>query len=172
MSSFCVKFCGLVARFFSHRGIAIDAKLRRVRARALKGEDDVVGGERRAIVEPDAGAEVEAPGHRINLLPGHRKFGPEVELLVTSDEELVDELVHIIGEAFVLRMRIGRLRIAAVGPAERLGIPGAGRERRRDEGECEQAQHDLSLRMKSEHDNPARHRYNKSDYGAALEFRA
>ena len=50
-------------------GVGVGAELRRVGARALEAEHDVVGGERRAVVELDARAQLEAPRRRVDLRP-------------------------------------------------------------------------------------------------------
>ena len=50
------------------------------------------------------------------------------ELLVALDQELVDQAVDVVGQTFVLRMRIRRLHVAAAGPAQRDRIRGDGRE--------------------------------------------
>ena len=54
------------------RRVGVGAKLRRVGARALEAEHDVVGGERRAVVELDARPQLEAPRRRVDLRP---RFG-------------------------------------------------------------------------------------------------
>ena len=43
-----------------------------------------------------------------------------LELLVARDQRLVDERVDVVGEVLVLRVRVGRLHVAAAGPAQRL----------------------------------------------------
>ena len=112
-----------VVDLFRNAGsVGVDAKLRGLRARPLESEDDVVSGERRTVMPLHSGAQLEAPGDRIDLLPRYRELRHEIELLVAADQEFVHEVVDVVGQAFVLRMRIGRLRIAAVGPAQRLGV--------------------------------------------------
>src|SRR5439155_26527887 len=96
--------------------------------------EDVVRREGRAVVELDAGAQLEAPGHRIDLLPGHGKLRDQIQLLVAADQELVYEMIDVVGQALVLRVRVGRLRIAAVGPAQCSGVCGADGKCRDNEG--------------------------------------
>src|SRR4029453_2010680 len=60
------------------------------------------------------------------LLPGLGERRPDVELFVAVDQELVDEAVDVVGEALVLRMRIGGLHVAAIAPAQRRGVADGG----------------------------------------------
>ena len=109
----------------------VRAKLRRVAPRPLVAEHDVIRGERRAVVELDAGPQLEAPRGRIDLRPRLRQRRDDAQVLVALDEELVDQRIDVVGQAFVLRMRIGGLHVAAAGPAQRDGI---GSQRRRGRG--------------------------------------
>ena len=95
----------------------VDAKLRRVGACALVAEHDVVRRERRAVVEFDAGAKLDAPRRVVDALPRFCKIRSNAELLVAIGQKFVDEAVDVVRETFILRMRVGRLHVAAIGPA-------------------------------------------------------
>ena len=134
------------------RCVGVGAQLRGLGARALEAEHDVVGGERRAVVELDAGTQLEAPRRRVDLRPRFGERGLESELLVANDQEFVDELVDVVGQVLVLRVRVGRLHVAAARPAQRLGVRTEARQRKRcRERECERdgawnTDHDFLLR--------------------------
>ena len=58
------------------------AGARRERRRAVDRERDVLGGELRAVAEPDAFAELELPGRRVDRPPRLREAGHEPHVLV------------------------------------------------------------------------------------------
>ena len=76
-------------------------------------------------MELDTGAELDAPGRVVDLLPRLGQAGPDLELLVAVGQEFVDETVDVVRKDFVLRMRVGGLHIAAIRPAQCLRIDGA-----------------------------------------------
>jgi hypothetical protein len=109
-----------------------------VSARARSKLNTTSSAKRGSVVEFHAGPQLETPGGRVDLRPrlGQRRHEPE--LLVAHDQEFVDELVDVVGEILVLRMRVGGLHVAAARPAQgfRVGIErGVGERRREREGE-------------------------------------
>ena len=99
---------------------------------ALHRVHDVVGRERRAVVELHALAQLEAPGQRADLLPFGREAGNDLQLAVTAGQALVDLAVHHVGHGLVLRVRVHGLRVALAGPAQRLRTGGGERQRARE----------------------------------------
>jgi hypothetical protein len=99
--------------------VRVLAQLRIRVLRALDREHDVVGAERRAVVELDAMAQVEAPGGVVQARPRHCRARHDGELLVALHQRVVHLLREEVGQAFVLRVRVARLRIALRGPAKR-----------------------------------------------------
>ena len=123
----------------------VRAQLRGVGAGALIAEYDVIGRERGAVVKLDAGTQLEAPGGRRRLLPRCGERRTQRELLVALYQRLVDENIDVVGQVLVLRVRVGRLQVAAARPAQRLARRGRGcrdrRQGRERECECDQTQH-------------------------------
>jgi hypothetical protein len=153
---------GIVVDLLRNSGrVRVGAQLRSVAARPLEAEHDVVGGERRAVMELDAPPKVESPRRRVHLRPrlGERRL--QSELLVAGDQELADELVDVVGEVLVLRMRIGGLHVAATRPAQRLGVgTHCGERERRDEraderGSTGGSEHGALLRGRTRSTSPA-----------------
>jgi hypothetical protein len=91
-------------------------------ADALHREHDVVGRERRAVVELDALAQLEAPRRRVELLPRRREARDDLEVLVPHHQRVVDQVVDVVGQVLVLRVRVHRLRVAATRPAQGLRV--------------------------------------------------
>ena len=110
--------------------------LRRRPLRALDREDRVVGGERRAVVELDAAAQLEAPGRRVDHLPrlGQRRL--ELELLVARDQAVVDLERHARVVQQRQRVRVHRLRVERAGDAQRGGVGGEAERGERAEQQC------------------------------------
>src|SRR5438552_10173796 len=126
----------------------VDAQLRGRFACPLERKYDIIRGERRAIVEFDAGPELETPHRWTYLLPSYGELGPQIELLVAVDQEFIDKLIDVVGESLVLRMRIGCLHVAAIGPAQRYAIRRAGHhQRQRGNRKCKRdsPQHSVLL---------------------------
>ena len=98
------------------------AEVRRRLHRAIDREHDIVRRQRRAVVELDALAQLEAPDHRRLLLPVGGKRRHDFELLVVGHERFVDIRVGGVVEPFVLRVRVHRQDVALAGPAQSLGI--------------------------------------------------
>ncbi len=73
---------------------------------ATVGEDYVVGGEWRAVVELDVLAQVEAPLRGRDLLPAGRQRGLDVVLLAVARQRLVDVHHQCDRRGVVLRVRI------------------------------------------------------------------
>ena len=96
--------------------------LRRRLFRALDRKDDVVGGERRAVVELDVRPQLEAPQRRRHLRPLAGEAGHDRELFVARGQAFVHLAVHHVGHRLVLRVRIHRLWIALAGPAQHLRL--------------------------------------------------
>ena len=66
---------------------------------AAIGEDDVVGGQRAAVVELDAAAQMKGPGELIGGdVPRLRQCGPHLEVGIGFDERVVDVLEDFEGE--------------------------------------------------------------------------
>ena len=84
-------------------------------AARLKREHDVVGGERRAVVELHALAQVEAPYGRARLRPLGRQRRRQAHVLVALDQRLVDVAGEAELQALVERVRVHRLHVALVG---------------------------------------------------------
>ena len=106
-------------------------EVRAGKLRALDREHDVVGGEGRAVVEPDALPQVEAPGRGVHLLPGGGERGDELEVAVARGEALVEVVGEQGVDALVLGVRVGGEEVALRGPAEdRRGRRRGGDEQR------------------------------------------
>ena len=97
---------------------------------ALECEDDVVGRERRAVVEFDSLAQVEAPHGRARLRPLRRQRRREAHVLAALDQRLVDVAGEAELQALVERVRVHRLHVALVGDPK-----GHGLRQRRQESE-------------------------------------
>jgi len=95
---------------------------------AAVGEDHVVGGERRAVVELHALAQVEAPLRRRDLLPALGERGLDVVLLAVARERLVDVHHQRDGGGVVLRVRVEGEDVVLRRPAQ-----GCRTDRRIDE---------------------------------------
>ena len=116
----------------------VDTQLRRIGARALEAEYHVVGGKWRSVVELDAGAQLEAPRRRVDLGPRFGECGLKPQFLVANDQKFVDELVDVIGKAFVLRVRVRGLHVAAACPAKRFRVGWRGNGGKRgSERQCQ-----------------------------------
>jgi hypothetical protein len=111
-----------------------------VRARgpdALGGEEHVVGGEGRAVVELDVLAQVEAPASRLGRLPGFGQGGREFQVLVEGDEGLVGRFLHAFREALLEGVRVEGFQVTLEGEAEDVGgLRGQRGERERRDRRC------------------------------------
>ncbi len=90
-------------------------------ARPLEGEDDVIGGERGAVVELYPLAQLEAPDVGRGLRPFRRQGGRELQLLVALDEGFVDVAHEAQQSGFLPCVGVHRDDVAVIRPAERLG---------------------------------------------------
>jgi len=91
-------------------------------ADAVEGEQHVVGGEGRAVLELDALAQLEAPDLGRDLTPFRRQDGHRLQRLVAPDQRLVDIAHEGEEEGLVAGVGIHRVDIAVIGEAERLGL--------------------------------------------------
>jgi hypothetical protein len=89
---------------------------------AVVGEDHVVGRERRAVLELDALAQVEAVLGGRNLLPARRQAGFDPEVLGVAHQALVGVLHDAVGGGVVLRMRVEGQDVVLRAPLERCGM--------------------------------------------------
>ena len=124
-----------------HRPDALEREgaLRGGPLRPLDREDGVVGGERAAVVEGDAGAQREAPGGRPGHLPAGGQRGFELEVCVAVEQGVVDLQGHprVVQQGH--RMRVHGLRVEGAGHAQHAG---RGRRGRRRQGlhQCQRRQ--------------------------------
>ncbi len=115
---------------------------------AAVGERHVVRGERAAVVELDALAQVEAPLRRRDLLPAGGQPGLQLEFLVVANQRLVTMLLDGDGGGVVLRMRIERQDIVLRRPFERDRRCREGIQRRGEQrGKQEWFLHGASVRF-------------------------
>jgi hypothetical protein len=102
---------------------------------ALEREHHVVGGERRAVVELHALAQLEAPDRGRGLLPGGGQRRRQAQVLVAADQWLEHVAGHGQLQRLVERVRVHRQRVALVGDAHRLRLRGGGQRDERRRGE-------------------------------------
>jgi hypothetical protein len=81
---------------------------------ARKAEDHVVGGERRAVMEHHALAQLETPDVRRGLLPAGGQERRKAQVLVAPHEGFIDVGGHAQLQRLVERVRIERQRVALV----------------------------------------------------------
>jgi hypothetical protein len=117
----------------------LERALRGLCQRTLDGEHDIVGGERRSVVELHSGTQLEAPRPCIHRLPGHRQRGLELEVAIASDQRLID----LRGDARLVqqreRMRIHALRVERARQAQRPCARRHHRGERKQPGRDQQA---------------------------------
>jgi hypothetical protein len=101
------------------------------RQRALHGKDDVVGGQRRAVVEAHALPQPEAPHIRCRARIGFGQRRRAAHILVEAHQAFVDPALHCLGARHQRAMRIERQRIAFGRVAQGLGRGSGGQK-----GEC------------------------------------
>ncbi len=77
-------------------------QVRALGANAVGRENYVVGGERIAVLELDALAQVEAPmGRVLHCLPAFRQAGNDLQVLVARDQPFIDLSEMRMGSGFV-----------------------------------------------------------------------
>ena len=108
--------------------------------RALEAEDDVVGSERRAVVEFHALAQLEAPNRGRGLRPLGSEQRLHRHVLATRNQRLVDVAHEAELQRFVQRVRVHRLHVALVRDAQGHGLRRGNRQ-----AECGQQQGLLEL---------------------------
>ena len=112
---------------------------------ALEAEDDVIGGERGAIVEAHVAPQLEAPQLGRDLPPGCRERRLEFERAAAADQRLVDIREKRMRRGDVARVGIHRSRIGIGGPAQTIGERGIAR---REQEHQEQERHESRPREK------------------------
>ena len=100
--------------------VRIALHVRAIARDARHGEQHVVGGEGRAVVELDVLAQIEAPQRGRHLLPACGQAGHDVELLVQVNQRLVGVAGGRQLQRLVQRVRVERERITLVGDAHGL----------------------------------------------------
>src|SRR6185437_10823055 len=94
--------------------------------RALKGERDIRRGERRSVLEGDAGTKIEFPARRIERLPRGGEAGMQLAIAPHADQRLEDlegqvEVATEPVEMWIDRIRFHRDADGKIGRARRIG---------------------------------------------------
>src|ERR1700719_1425771 len=84
-------------------------------------------------MELDAGTKLDAPRRVVYALPRFGEIWPNAELLVAVGEKFIDEAVDVVREPLILRMRVGGLHVAPVGPTQRFRVGGTDNNGDRDQ---------------------------------------
>ena len=101
-------------------GVDAGLQVRAFGANAVGREHHVIGGERIAIMEFDAFAQVETPAGRLRCLPAFRQPRRDLQFLVAGDQALKDLTEMGMRRGLIERVGIERFEVALVGITQRL----------------------------------------------------
>jgi len=92
----------------------------------VEGEDNVVGRERRAVMEFDGRPQLESPCRRVDIGPFCGQPGFELHLAVTADQRLVHAHIEEQQKGLLAGVRIHRVGVAVIRPAKSLRLSRCG----------------------------------------------